>query len=92
VDYKKKLGILLGVAVTIGFVVQRPQQASGMARAELGHIGHAADKLRAFVQAVTGGQYGIMWPAIATAAALSLVVLSGFAAFGYNTFRRSGRR
>jgi hypothetical protein len=51
VDYKK-LGILLGVAFVIFFVVQQPEDSAGLVRDALGGIGHAADKLAVFVKSL----------------------------------------
>lgn len=50
-DYKK-LGILLGVAFVIFFVVQQPEDSAGLVRDALGGIGHAADRLGVFVKSL----------------------------------------
>jgi hypothetical protein len=51
VDYKK-LGIILGIAFVIFFVVQQPEDSAGLVRDALGGIGHAADKLAVFVKSL----------------------------------------
>jgi hypothetical protein len=51
VDYKK-LGILLGVAFVIFFIVNQPTASAGMVKDALGGIGHAADKLALFVKSL----------------------------------------
>jgi len=51
VDYKK-LGILLGVAFVLFFVIQQPADSAGLVKDALGGIGHAADKLAIFVKSL----------------------------------------
>jgi len=51
VDYKK-LGIILGVAFVIFFVVNQPENSAGMVKDALGGIGHAADRLAVFVKSL----------------------------------------
>jgi len=49
VNYKK-MGIFLGIAFVLYFLVQQPAESAGLVRDALGGVGDAASKLAEFVR------------------------------------------
>jgi hypothetical protein len=48
----KKLGIFLGAAFVLFYVISQPTDSAGLVRSALGGIGDAADKLAIFVKSL----------------------------------------
>ena len=48
-DYKK-LGIILGIAFVVFFLVNQPSEAAGLIKNSIAGVGHIADKLALFVK------------------------------------------
>jgi len=51
VDYKK-IGILLGVAFVLFFLINQPDESAGLVKDALGGIGHAANRLALFIKSL----------------------------------------
>jgi hypothetical protein len=51
VNYKK-IGIFLGIAFVLYFLVQQPEESAGLVRDALGGVGDAAGKLAEFVRSL----------------------------------------